>query len=99
MEITQKNQPDLIQSQKRESGQRHDSVPPDTEKEDISPGEAIRRIATSAGSQAGTSEKTAEAVGERVGDAYSDAGRAAHTQKGNVGLRAATRAGSQANRA
>jgi NAD+--asparagine ADP-ribosyltransferase len=47
----------------------------------MSPEEAVRRIARSAGAQASTSEKTAEAVGERVGDAYSDAGNVAQTQK------------------
>ena len=34
--------------------------------------QAVRPIATSAGSQARVAEKTAEAVGERVGDAYAD---------------------------
>jgi hypothetical protein len=59
--------------------------PPDAvrEKEDMSPEEAVRRIARSAGAQASTSENTAEAVGERVGDAYSDAGeRRANAEKG-----------------
>jgi hypothetical protein len=94
-----KNQSDLDAIAEEAVGQRHDSAPPDAvrEKEDISPEEAVRRIATSAGAQASISEKTAESVGERVGDAYSDVGTVAQTQKSNLGMQTATRAGSPAS--
>jgi hypothetical protein len=48
-------------------GERLGSPPPDAGEQ------AVRPVATSAGSQARVADKTAEAVGERVGDAYADA--------------------------
>jgi hypothetical protein len=65
-------------------GQKHDSAPPEGEKEELPD-------PRSAGAQASTSEKTAESVGERVPDAYSDAGDAART------WRPGSQAGSAAN--
>ena len=65
-------------------GQKHDSAPPDGEREELPD-------PRSAGAQASTSEKTAESVGERLPDAYSDAGDAA--RKWRPGPQASSAAG------
>jgi hypothetical protein len=87
------NRPDPDQIAEEAVGQRHDSPPPHAvkEKEAMSPEDAVRRVARSAGADASISEKTAESVGERVGDAYSDAGSVAQRQKRRSGSQAPTR--------
>jgi len=88
------NRPNPDQIAEEAVGQRHDSPPPHAvkEKEDMSPEDAVRQIARSAGADASTSEKTAESVGERVGDAYSDPESGIQTQTKKFDLHGATTA-------
>jgi hypothetical protein len=99
MEISMNNRPDPDQIAEEAVGQGHSSPPPDAvkEKEDMSPDDAIRRIARSAGADANISEKTAESVGERAGDAYSDTGSYTQRQKRSSGSHAQTRSASEAS--
>jgi hypothetical protein len=94
MEISMNNRPNPDQIAEEAVGQRHDSPPPHAvkEKEDMSPEDAVRQIARSAGADASTSEKTAESVGERVGDAYSDPESGIQTQTKKFDLHGATTA-------
>jgi ElaB/YqjD/DUF883 family membrane-anchored ribosome-binding protein len=75
-------------------GVRRGNPTPDAAKPEMPTEEAIRQLATAAGSQADIAAQTAEAVGERVGEAY------ATTEEVKVGSRKAARtAASQTSRA
>jgi hypothetical protein len=92
MEISMNNQPDRDTIAEEAVGQRRDGAPSYPAKEEMSPEEAVRRIAQSAGAAASIPEKTAESVGERVGDAYSDPESGTQTQSRKLGLHGATTA-------
>jgi hypothetical protein len=95
MEISMNNQTDRDAIAEEAVGQRRDGAPPYAVKEEMSPEEAVRRIAESAGAAASTPEKTAESVGERVGDAYSDPESSTQTQTRKFGLYGAATAAFQ----
>src|SRR5215813_14030524 len=95
MEISVNNQPDRDTIAEEAVGQRRDGAPSYAVKEEMSPEEAARRIAQSAGAAASIPEKTAESVGERVGDAYSDPESGTQTQTRKFGLHGAATAASQ----
>jgi hypothetical protein len=74
-------------------GERLGSAPPDEAKAraEMSPEEAVRQLATPAGSPANTAATTAAAIGERVADAYPDPA----TREAEKARRAAAQTGPQ----
>src|ERR1700757_4746373 len=78
MEISMNDQSDRDTIADEAVGQRRDGAPWYAVKEEMSPEEAVRRIALSAGAAASIPEKTAESVSERGGGADLDPGGGTH---------------------